>query len=131
MKQVILITLLMLSVYCIAYGQENDHTGIVFDTVTYDFGLLKKGSDATYRFSFVNRSETPVILTNVKSSCGCTVPEWPRAPFKPGESGTIKVKYNTRITGTFQKTIHVHTSQNSQPIVLTIKGVVKKIKKQK
>ena len=128
MKQVILITLLILSVYCTGYGQENDHPGIVFDTLTYDFGLLKKGDDATYSFSFVNRNEIPVIITNVKSSCGCTVPEWPREPITPGESGTIRVKYNTKITGTFQKTIQVHTNRNSQPVVLTIKGVVKKVR---
>lgn len=128
MKQVILITLLMFSVYCTGYGQGKDRPGIVFDTLTYDFGLLKKGDDATYNFSFVNRNEIPVIITNVKSSCGCTVPEWPREPVTPGESGTISVKYNTKITGTFQKTIQVHTSRNSQPVVLTIKGVVKKVR---
>lgn len=129
MKQVILITLLVLSVYCTGYGQKKDHAGIVFDTLTYDFGLLKKGNDATCSFSFVNRNETPVIITNVKSSCGCTIQEWPGEPVISGESGTIKVKYNTKITGTFQKTIYVHTNRNSQPIVLTIKGVVKKIRK--
>ena len=129
MKQIILITFLMFSLYCTGYGQETDHPGIVFDTLTYDFGLLEKGCDATCSFSFVNRDETPVIITNVKSSCGCTVPEWPREPVIPGESGTIRVKYNTRITGTFQKTIHVHTNRNSQAIVLTVKGAVKKIRK--
>ena len=131
MKQIILITLLMLSFYCTGYGQKNNHPGIVFDTLTYDFGLLEKGCDATCRFSFVNRDEIPVIITNVKSSCGCTVQEWPREPVIPGGSGTIKVKYNTRITGTFQKTLQVHTSRNSQPIALTIKGVVKKIRNKK
>ena len=131
MKQVMLITLLMLSIYCTGYGQKNNHPGIVFDTLTYDFGLLEKGCDATCSFPFMNRDEVPVIITNVISSCGCTVQEWPREPVIPGGSGTIKVKYNTRITGTFQKNLQVHTSRNSQPITLTIKGVVKKIRKQK
>ena len=131
MKQVILITFLLYSVCCTGYGQENNHPGIEFDTLTYDFGLLEKGCDATCSFSFVNRDETPVIITNVKSSCGCTVQEWPREPVIPGESGIIRVKYNTKIIGTFQKTLQVHTSRNSQPVVLTIKGVVKKFRNKK
>jgi len=126
MKHIILIPLVMLSFCSPSYGQEANHPGISFDTLSYDFGLLKKGSDAVCHFSFVNRDEAPVIITNVKTSCGCAVPEWPREPYLPGTSGSITVEYNTRIIGTFQKTISVYTNRNAQAVELTIKGAVQK-----
>lgn len=126
MKQLIQISLLIYSFTCATYGQQTNQPGIKFDTLIHDFGLLEKGSNASCSFIFVNRAESPVIITNVKSSCGCTVPEWPKEPVLPGGSGSIQVRYNTQITGIFQKTINIYSSQNSQPIVLTIKGSVKK-----
>ncbi len=126
MKNIILIPLLCLSFCSFSYGQEVNHPGISFDTLSYDFGLLEKGSEAVCRFSFVNGDETPVIITNVKTSCGCAVTEWPREPFLPGTSGSLSVEYNTRIIGAFQKTISVYTNRNAQVVELTIMGAVQK-----
>ena len=131
MNRIFLFTLLILSALGTAYGQECNSKGIVFDTLTHDFGLLEKGSNASYNFSFVNRDENPVIITNVKSSCGCTVTKWTREPVQQGASGSIMVKYNTKITGTFQKTIFVHTNPGAQATALTIKGTVKKGRKKR
>ena len=67
-----------------------------------------------------------MILSNVKSSCGCTIPEWTKEPIMPKASGVIKVKYNTTRVGTFQKSITVYSNAKNSPVVLTIKGEVEK-----
>lgn len=131
MNRVIFIAVLFFLPCSCTFGQEEKNPGIVFDTLVHDFGLLEKGSDAGYDFSFVNKSDSPALITNVKSSCGCMVSHWTREPVLPGAAGRVRVAYNTKITGTFQKTIYVQTSLNPQPIGLTIKGSVKKARKRR
>ena len=125
MKHLLLITILTISFFC-TNAQVNNNSGIVFDTTVYNFGVIEKGSNAECVFSFVNKSETLVVITNVKASCGCTVPTWTKEPIKPGGAGKINVKYNTNKIGDFSKIINVYTDKNEQSIVLTIKGEVKK-----
>jgi len=126
-----LLCLILLTAVFSLKGQEKTAAGIEFDTLTYDFGLLEKGSPAICTFDFVNKGKQPLVITRVKSSCGCMVPEWPRQPFAPGEKGSIKVQYNTQITGSFQKTIYIYTSQHTQPLVLSIQGAVRKKSKRR
>jgi hypothetical protein len=64
------------------------------------------------------------LLTKVRASCGCTTPSWPKEPIKSGKTGTIKVKYNTRIKGNFSKSIRVYSNAKNSPILLRIKGQV-------
>jgi len=64
------------------------------------------------------------VLTNVQASCGCTVPQWSKEPVQAGKMGVIKVKYNTRIPGTFLKTITVSSTAKNSMVVLSIKGKV-------
>ena len=85
--------------------------------------FLKKGMELS-AFVFKNTGKEPLILKNVRSSCGCTVPEWPKEPIKRGSKGTIKVSYNTRITGSFSKSITVYSNAEGEPVVLKIKGKV-------
>ena len=99
---------------------------IVFDTLVYDFGQIVKGANAECVFLFHNKGSAPLILTNVKASCGCTVPTWTKEPVLPNNSGTVKVKYNTNAVGAFHKTITVYTNDNNSSVTLTIKGEVKK-----
>ena len=98
--------------------------GIAFETTDHDFGTIPQGSDGTYEFVFRNTGKDPLILQNVRSSCGCTVPEWPKEPISKGEEGKIKVRYNTRITGSFSKSISVYSNAGNTPVVLIIKGKV-------
>ena len=99
-----------------------DSAIISFDKTLHDYGTIKKDSDGTYDFTFTNTGKIPLVLTNVTSSCGCTIPSWPREPIAPGKSGQIKVKYNTANIGGFSKTITVNS--NAKTVVLTIKGSV-------
>ena len=96
-----------------------------FDKEVIDYGKIKKDSDGNRVFTFTNVGDTPLIITNAKGSCGCTVPTYDKdTPIMPGETGTIKVKYATNRMGRFSKTITI-TSNASQPKkILRIKGEV-------
>jgi hypothetical protein len=97
---------------------------IEFEESVHDFGTLPYNGDGTYEFVFKNTGNVPLVLKNVRSSCGCTVPEWPKDPINKGEKGKIKVSYNTRIPGTFSKSISVFSNAGNKPVILTIKGKI-------
>jgi hypothetical protein len=97
---------------------------IVFETLEYDYGTIKKGSEGICEFVFTNKGGAPLILNNVRASCGCTVPQWTREPVAPGEKGVIKVKYNTNITGAFNKSVIVISNAANRMVTLVIKGKV-------
>lgn len=125
MKKIIFI-LFLLTYSSQLWCQENKSV-IVFDTLVYDFGQIVKGSNAECDFTFQNKGKLPLIITEVKASCGCTVPIWTKEPVKPGGSGSVKVKYNTNTVGVFSKTIVVNTNDNAnRQVTLTLKGEVKK-----
>ncbi|MEO6524313.1 MAG: DUF1573 domain-containing protein [Mucilaginibacter sp.] len=66
-----------------------------FDKDSYNFGKIKQGDKVSYDFKFTNTGKTPLIISNAVASCGCTTPEWPKEPVKPGDSGVIKVTFNS------------------------------------
>ena len=97
---------------------------IVFDKTVYDYGTITQGADGNCEFKFTNKGKEPLILSNVTSSCGCTVPQWPKEPIAPGKSGSIKVKYDTNRIGMINKTITVNSNAINPNVILTIKGTV-------
>ena len=97
---------------------------IIFDTTVHDYGNIMSGDDGTCEFKFKNTGKEPLILTNVYSSCGCTVPSWPKEPIMPGKSETSKVKYNTNRLGTINKKVTVVSNSENGTIELFIKGNV-------
>ena len=125
MKQTFTVIILLMVFIC-AMAQDSINDKIIFDKTVHDFGIIDKGSKAECVFSFINKSQTPVAVTRVEASCGCTVPTWSKEPVKPNNSGEIKVKYNTNITGLFVKTITIFTTLDKEPLTLTVKGEVKK-----
>jgi hypothetical protein len=66
-----------------------------FEKETHDFGKIKTGDKVTYDFKFTNNGKSPLIIKDAIASCGCTKPEWPTTPIKPGEAGAIKVTFNS------------------------------------
>lgn len=94
---------------------------------TIDYGRVTKGTDSGIRvFEFTNTGNAPLIITNVLSTCGCTVPTKPEAPILPGKKGKIEVKYNMA-TGPIRKTITVESNAANYEggrIALKIKGEV-------
>lgn len=96
---------------------------------THDFGNLKEGDAADYAFEFKNTGKTPLIITNATASCGCTVPEWPKAPIAPGKKGTLTVHYDTKgKSGPFNKSIYIQSNavpnRGAQGYEIQIKGSV-------
>lgn len=71
-------------------------TSIEFEETTYDFGTIDEGTLVTRIYTFTNTGDIPLILTNAKGSCGCTVPQWPREPILPGETATLTVNFNSK-----------------------------------
>lgn len=102
-----------------------DGPKIEFAEIEHNYGTLQKGGDGNCEFTFTNDGNEPLILSNVKASCGCTTPSWTKEPIMPGKTGSIKVRYNTNNVGSFNKTITVTSNAiNSPRVVLKIKGKV-------
>ncbi|MBS1771927.1 MAG: DUF1573 domain-containing protein [Bacteroidetes bacterium] len=66
-----------------------------FADTSHDFGKMQEGEIVTYDFDFKNNGKKPLLISNATGSCGCTVPDWPHDPIKPGAAGTIHVKFNS------------------------------------
>lgn len=104
---------------------ENSSAAVIkFDKTTHDYGTIVQNGNGNCEFKFTNEGKEPLILTNVRSSCGCTVPTWPREPVLPGQSKVIKVKYDTKRLGVINKTIHVYSNAVTPSVTLRIKGKV-------
>jgi hypothetical protein len=98
---------------------------ISFDHDTHDFGTIEHAGNGTYEFKFKNTGKEPLIISDAKGSCGCTVPTYPKnVPIKPGETQVIKVTYDTKRAGNFTKTVTVTSNAKTPSKVLTIKGKV-------
>jgi len=133
MKKIFL-SLLLLSVAAFSsFSQEEINTNqdtknmpeIYFEETTHNYGTIDYNGNGTCEFSFKNTGKEPLLLTNVRASCGCTTPTWPKNPIKKGKTGTIVVKYNTKIKGSFTKTIRVYSNAKTTPVTLKITGTVK------
>lgn len=80
-----------------------------FEETDHDFGTIREGAVVEHRFAFTNVGKVPLLIANVRSSCGCTAPEWPKAPIAPGERGTIQVRFNS--SGKYEK--------QQKPVIIT------------
>ena len=101
---------------------------IEFEKDTHDYGTIKQNANGVYEFKFKNTGTQPLMISNAKGSCGCTVPEWPREPIAPGESGVIKVKYDTKRVGPFSKSVTLQSNAVNEPTkTIRIKGNVEEV----
>jgi hypothetical protein len=96
---------------------------IKFNSLVHDYGNIFKKDNGVCNFDFTNTGKADLQLSNVSSSCGCTVPDWPKEPIPPGKSATIKVSYDTNRIGAINKSIYVDSNAGER-ITLTIKGNV-------
>jgi len=106
-------------------SSERKKAHIEFQDTLINYGELEFSADGTCEFSFLNTGKGQLMLKNVKSTCGCTVPEWPKEPIKPGNSASIIVSYDTYRVGSFSKSIYVYSNAINSPNRLLIKGRVK------
>lgn len=98
-------------------------TTIAFDNPVYDFGTRKTGEMVDYVYTFTNTGSEPLVISNAKGSCGCTVPEWPKEPIPAGGKGEIKVRFDGKgKTGSQSKNVTITANTNPPTTILTIKG---------
>jgi len=96
---------------------------ISFEKEIHDFGTFEQHGNGLYEFKFTNTGDAPLIISNSKGSCGCTVPIWPKAPIAPGASDVIKVKYDTKRIGAFNKSVTITSNSKTENTkVIRIKG---------
>ena len=104
---------------------------IVFDEMVHDFGSFKEADGLqTTTFAFTNSGTEPLVLSNVRASCGCTTPKWTREPVAPGQKGSIEVTYNPKNRpGSFNKSITINSNAENPTVVLRITGQVEQREK--
>ena len=103
---------------------QEKKAAIAFESDVVDYGEVAYGSDGVREFKFTNTGDDVLIVARVYSTCGCTIPKKPEDPIKPGESGVIEVKYDTKRPGPIRKTITVYSNASEEPYTLKIKGKV-------
>ena len=127
-KSIFIISSLIFLSSAVLFAQEerkaNPKDQMAFETLSHDYGSLVYDADGTYDFKFTNNADKPIVVTNVKASCGCTTPSWPKEPIQPGKTGSITVKYNTKLAGTFNKTVQVFSTAENSPVKLIVRGKV-------
>lgn len=108
-----------------AVAQVETGAKIDFEKETHDYGNVKYAGDGTCTFTFKNTGNAPLIISNAKGSCGCTVPDWPKEPIAPGATGSIVVRYDTKRQGAINKSVTITSNAINEPTkVIRIKGNV-------
>lgn len=97
---------------------------MIFKQKEHNFEMIPEGKSVTTLFKFSNTSESPLLIKEVTTSCGCTVPEWPKEIIESNENGEIKIVYDAKYPGRFNKTITVFYNGKNSPQQLTIRGEV-------
>ena len=122
MKQ--LITILFIGLISLTVNAQEKVAKIEFKTDTIDYGTIEKGANGVRVFEFTNTGDAPLVISNVTSSCGCTIPKKPEGPILPGKTGEIEVKYDTNRVSPIRKTITVISNATTPTVALKIKGEV-------
>lgn len=119
-----LFTILFIGLVSLAINAQEKVAKIEFKSDTIDYGTIEKGSNGVRVFEFTNTGNAPLIISNVTSSCGCTIPKKPEGPILPGKTGEIEVKYDTNRVNPIRKTITVISNADTPTVALKIKGEV-------
>jgi len=115
---------LILSISCNSKIIKTKNTILTFENEIYNFKEIPSKNEVTTIFQFTNTGDEPLLIKDVKTTCGCTVPEWTKDKIKPNEKGGIKVIYDAKYPGRFNKTITVFYNGIDSPKKLMIKGQV-------
>jgi hypothetical protein len=114
----------------VAAAAERDATAgnfptISFEEVEHDFGTIMDGTPVETVFKYTNTGNSPLVVSNIKSSCGCTVPEdWNKDPLAPGESAHFTVKFNGKGANQVSKTVTLTTNTESGTETVKIKAFI-------
>jgi len=125
-NQLMLVCFLVVGAGLTASAQKAMGPEFAADNMTVDFGEVDASKDGGVRvFKFKNTGSEPLMITNAQGSCGCTTPDWPKEPIRPGGTGEIKIKYDITRKGAINKTVSITTNEvegkdaNGNPIYKT------------
>ena len=112
-----------------ASAQEGKQVGggpiITLDKDVHDYGTMQQHANGTCEFTVTNTGDAPLIITNCKGSCGCTVPKCEKAPIQPGATSKITVKYDTKRIGPINKAVTISSNATNEPSkIVRIKGTI-------
>jgi hypothetical protein len=127
MKKVLLSLAFVAGIFAFATAQSQVVSGpaISVDKETHDYGTVPFGGNGQCEFKVTNTGTEPLIISQCKGSCGCTVPSWEHNPIAPGASSAITVKYDTKRPGPINKTVTITSNAVNEPSkVVRIKGTV-------
>jgi hypothetical protein len=100
-------------------------TTMTFEETEFDFGTVNEGEKVSHTYTFTNTGDEPLILSNAKGSCGCTVPSWPREPIAPGSTGEITVEFNSKNKkGKRNQKVTITANTNPPQSFIYLKGEV-------
>lgn len=98
-----------------------------FDEMSYNFGDIKQGDKVSHTFTFTNTGSAPLLINRVQTTCGCTVPKWPKEPIAPNGTGEISATFNSSgKQGIQNKAITIHSNASEPVMRLTLKSNVLK-----
>ena len=102
-------------------------TVMSFEETTFDFGVVNDGEKVSHTYNFTNTGNEPLILSDAKGSCGCTVPKWPREPIAPGASSQITVEFDSKNkAGKRNQKVTVTSNTNPPQTFIYLTGEVAK-----
>jgi hypothetical protein len=135
MKNISLLLLMLFSFSIVSVAQTAPATETIestdgpvmsFEIMNCDYGEIEQHSERDRFVKFTNTGTEPLVITNARGSCGCTVPVWPKEPIMPGEESEIKISYATNRLGKINKTVTITTNEGGKPHVIKVLGNVTK-----
>ena len=120
MKQIFTSILLWTAACLVGYAQPK----ATFDKMTHEFGVVLWKHPATATFQIKNDGDKPLVISNVTTSCGCTVADWTKEPIAPGATGVVTSTFDAKALGHFYKDIGVYCNAFARPIYLMLRGEV-------
>ncbi len=124
MKKIMILVAVIIGFTTMTALRTDNPPEFKFETESHDFGKIPQGKPVSYDFKFTNIGDEPLIITNVESTCGCTVPKYTTTPVKKGENGVITVTFNASAVQPFSKAVTIKSNAKTPVKMLYIKGEV-------
>lgn len=124
MKKLIILCSVVFSFAAVTAFNVVEKAEFKFEKETHDFGKIPQGKPVNVEFKFTNIGDEPLIISNIESVCGCTVPKYTSTPVLKGQSGSITVTYNAALIAPFSKGLTIKSNAKTPIKVIYIKGEV-------
>lgn len=106
--------------------ETTDGPVMTFESMVVDYGDIEQNSERKRTLKFTNTGTEPLVISNARGSCGCTVPTWPKEPVMPGETSELVITYDTKRLGKINKTVTLTTNEGGNPHVIKVVGTIHK-----